>query len=198
LLDSVGSFEALTAKLEQNPDFLRFASESRLRDAELRLERAQSRPNLTLGVGVRRLGESGDAALVAGFSMPLQFYDRNQGRIREAELRREQTDAGKEAALVRVRAVLHSLYRELGATRARFETLRADALPFAQQALEQTQYGYERGRFSYLELATAQQELLGLRVAVIDAAADFHRVLAEVERLTGEPLASDRNQQEKP
>lgn len=197
-LDTVGVFETLAAKLEQNPDFLRFASEARLRDAELRLERAQARPNLTLGIGVRRLGGSGDAALVAGFSMPLQIYDRNQGRIREAELRREQSDAGKEAALVRARAVLYGLYRELTATRARFETLRSEALPFAQQALEQTQYGYGRGRFSYLELATAQQELLGLRVAVIDAASDFHRVLAEIERLTGEPLARDRNQQDTP
>ena len=72
-LESVDSFEALATKLERNPDFLRFASESRLRDAELQLERAQARPNLTLGIGVRRIGESGDGALVAGFSMPLQI-----------------------------------------------------------------------------------------------------------------------------
>ena len=99
---------------------------------------------------------------------------------------------------MRARAVLSSLYRELTVTRARFELLRTDALPSAQQALEQSQYGYDRGRFSYLELATAQQELLGLRSAVIDAASDFHRVLAEIERLTGEPLAGDRNKQDTP
>ena len=54
--------------------------------------------------------------------------------------------------------------------------------------MEQTRYGYDRGRFSYLELATAQQELLDLRAAIIDAAADYHRLLAEIERLTNEKL----------
>ena len=83
---------------------------------------------------------------------------------------------------------MFGLYQELTATRGRVETLRSEALPEAQQALEQTQYGYERGRFSYLELATSQQELLDLRAAIIDAAADYHRVLAEIERLTNAPL----------
>ena len=69
------------------------------------------------------------------------------------------------------------------------ETLRAAALPQAQQALDQTQFGYDRGRFSYLELATAQQELLNLRASVIEAAADYHLTLAEIERLTGEPVS---------
>ncbi len=68
-------------------------------------------------------------------------------------------------------------------------TLRDAVLPQAQQALEQTQYGYERGRFSYLELAVAQRELLELESAAIDAAADSQQMLCEIERLTGQALA---------
>jgi cobalt-zinc-cadmium efflux system outer membrane protein len=56
--------------------------------------------------------------------------------------------------------------------------------------LTQTQYGYERGRFSYLELLTSQQDLLELSEAAVDAAADHHRLVAEVERLTSEPLTT--------
>ena len=33
-----------------------------------------------------------------------------------------------------------------------------------------------------------QQELVSLRAAVIDAAADYHRLTAEIERLTAEPI----------
>ena len=101
---------------------------------------------------------------------------------------RAQTDAQRQAALLRAHATVFGLYQELSATRGRVETLRGDALPEEQKALDQTQYGYERGRFSYLELATAQQELLDLRAAIIDAAADYHRLLAEIERLTNAPL----------
>ena len=68
--------------------------------------------------------------------------------------------------------------------------MRTTVIPQAQAALEQTRYGYERGRFSYLELGTAQQELLEVQKAAIDAAARYHQNLAEIERLTGEPLAN--------
>jgi cobalt-zinc-cadmium efflux system outer membrane protein len=189
-LEPVEPFERLVEHLERNPDFARFASEGRLREAELRLARAQTRPNLTFGAGVRRLNAGSDTALVAGFSMPLPVFDRNQGAIREAEARLAQNGAARRAAFLRARATVFGLYQELMASRNRLQTLRTDALAQAQQALEQTQSGYERGRFSYLELATAQQDVLEIRAATIEAAADAHRVLAEIERLTGEPLAA--------
>jgi len=187
-LRPIRDLEDLLAELERNPDYLRFASEARLRDAELRLARAQARPNIVFGLGMRRLEETNDSALVAGFSIPLPVSDRNQGAIREAEMLLARTDSQRQAALTRAHATVFGLYQELSATRGRVETLRGDALPEAQKALDQTQYGYERGRFSYLELATAQQELLDLRAAIIDAAADYHRLRAEIERLTNAPL----------
>jgi cobalt-zinc-cadmium efflux system outer membrane protein len=81
------------------------------------------------------------------------------------------------------------LHQELNAARLRFETLRDDAVPQAELALEQTRNGYTRGRFSFLELGSVQEELLALRAASIDAAADYHRMLVEIERLTGTALA---------
>lgn len=187
---SSASFQSLLERLERNPDFVRFASEARLRDAELRLARAQARPDITFSLGVRRLEESNDTALVGGFSIPLPVSDRNRGAIREARVRRAQSDAERNAAFTRARAGLFGLYQEISAARLRSETLRSEAVPQAQTALEQTQYGYDRGRFSYLELVTAQEELLALQEAAIDAAADHHRLLAEIERLTSEPLTN--------
>lgn len=189
-LPAVKSFEVLSAQLQGNPDFLRFASEARLRDAELRLERARAKPNLTVSVGVRRFESTDNSAFVAGVSMALPMYDRNQGAIREAEVRREQLRVQSQSALIRADATLFSLYQELVSARTRVDTLRSEAIPQAEAALAQTQNGYERGRFSYLELAVAQQELLGLQGAAIEAAADYHQQLTEIERLTGEPLAA--------
>lgn len=197
-LEPVEPFEALVQKLERNPDFVRFASEARLRDAEVRLAQAQARPNVTFNVGVGQFNETRNTGISAGFSMALPLFDRNQGNIREAQVRRAQTDAQRRAAFLRARTAVYGLYQELNAVRTRLQTLRAQALPKAQQALEQTQNGYERGRFSYLELATAQQELLDVRVAVIEAAASYHSELAEIERLTGEPVAAAPIQQELP
>ena len=85
---------------------------------------------------------------------------------------------------------LYALYREAMAAKERAVALRDQALPQAREALTQTQSGYERGRFSYLELLTSQQDLLELSESAVDAAADHHRLLAEVERLTSEPLTT--------
>ncbi len=190
-LPQVQPLDTLVTRLAASPDFLRFASETRLREAELRLARAQARPDLNVSLGMRHLQASGDVAMVAGFSLALPWSNRNQGAIREAEVRREQSLAGAAAATVRAEAAIFGLYQELQAVQTRVDSLQRLAIPQAQAALEQTRSGYERGRFSYLELAATQQELLGLRSAAIDAAGDFHLLLAEIERLTGRALATN-------
>ncbi|HKU14325.1 MAG TPA: TolC family protein [Steroidobacteraceae bacterium] len=187
-LPPILSLAALAERVESAPDLVRFASDARLKEAELRLARAQARPNLTFSLGVRRFQETNDTGLVAGFSMPLSIADRNQGAISAAQARLRQSAALRQAALLRMRSSLFGLHQEVSATQARVETLRTEALPQAQLALEQTRNGYERGRFSFLELATAQQELLAIEAAAVDAAADYHRLLAELERLTSAAL----------
>jgi cobalt-zinc-cadmium efflux system outer membrane protein len=191
-------FETLQQRIDRNPDFVRFASEARLREAELRLAQAQSRPNLTVGVGLRRFQATNDVGVTLGFSMAIPMFDRNQGAIAQARVRREQTGAQEEAARIRAQAALFALYQQLVANRDRLATLQSEALPEAQAALDQTQTGYERGRFSYLELAVAQQELVSLRSAVIDTATDYYRLTAEIERLTSESLTTATHSQDLP
>ena len=189
-------FEALARRLQDSPDFLTFAAEARLREAQLRLAQAQARPNVQFSAGVRRLQDprnpdTYDTALVAGFTMSLPFSDHNQGAIREAQIRREQIPVNKQAAYVKANATLFALYQELRQARTEALTLHEQILPQAQRALAQTEYGFQRGRFSYLELANAQLELIEVERAAIDAAADHHRLVAEIERLTNEPLTPD-------
>ncbi|MEJ0087374.1 MAG: TolC family protein [Pseudomonadota bacterium] len=179
-------FNAWFEKLARNPELLRFASDTRLRDAQLRLAQAQARPDLSVSIGVRRFQDSGDAALVAAVSMPMAWGNRNQGAIAEARAQRAQSGAEQAAALNRLRSTLFALHSQAEAARETALALRDDAVPQAREALSQTQAGYDVGRFSFLELASAQAELLELQGAAIDAAADHHRLRAELERLTGE------------
>lgn len=189
-LEPLDSFEALQDRMTRNPELTRFASESRLRDAEIRLAQSQARPNLTVGVGLRRFQATGDIGLTAGFSMALPLFDRNQGAIAEARMRRQQTRAQEQATRIRLQAELFALYQQLLSSRDLLSTLQSEALPQARAALDQTQVGYDRGRFSYLELGVAQQDLVSLRASVIEIAADYHRLTAEIERLTAEPIVS--------
>ena len=54
----------------------------------------------------------------------------------------------------------------------------------------ETRYAYERGRYGYLEWVEAQREFIAIRRSLIEAAVNAQVFQAEIERLTGEPLAA--------
>src|SRR3546814_17936323 len=59
-------FDELITRIERNPDFLRFASQARLADADLRLAAPLRRPDVDVGVGLRRLQGSRSEARRVG------------------------------------------------------------------------------------------------------------------------------------
>jgi outer membrane protein, heavy metal efflux system len=189
-LPEVEDFEGLIARLQENPDFLRFASEERLRDAELRLAASQRRSNIELGGGLRRLQATHDTALVATFSIPLFSGRRAESFVAEAAARRDAVGVARDAALMKARAQLYALYRELQEAAASVTVLDATVVPKMEEALKETQYAFERGRYSYLELVDAQREYLDVQRARIEAGAQAHLLAIEIERLTNAPLAT--------
>jgi cobalt-zinc-cadmium efflux system outer membrane protein len=182
-------FETLVTRLAANPDFLRFASEERLRDAELRVAQAQARSDFSVRAGLRVLHETDDEAFVFSVSLPLKTGARARGAIAAAEARREQTTAERDAHRVRAEAQLFELFQELRHSITEAEILRTSALPEMEAALEATRYAFERGRYSYLEWVDAQRELIEVQRALIEASTNAHLYRTEIERLTGEPLA---------
>jgi len=190
-LPQAGTYEDLAARLAANPDFLRFATEARLRDAELRLARAQARPDPALSLGVRRLEPTNDQALVASVSIPLFSRRRSIPVVAEAQANRDLVGADRRVAEVRARTVLFELHRNLQSEIGTAQTLQRDLLPRAEEALSETRYAYERGRYSFIELVDAQREYLDLQGALIEASAQAHTLRAEIERLTREPLGGE-------
>lgn len=193
----LADFSAFAERLQTSPDFTRFASERRLREAEVKLAQAEAVPDLTVGAGVRRLnsgaevgGTGADYGLVASLNLPLPLFNRNQGKIAAAQERVGQSDAERDAALLRTRAVLYGLYQAAAQARRQAEALRSEALDQAEQALTLTQRGFLNGRFSFLELADAQRQVLELRSQAITASADAQRIDAEIERLTAQPIVA--------
>ena len=182
-------FAELVARLAANPDFLRFASEARLRDAELRLAATRRRPDLTLSGGLRRLEATSDQAFVASVSIPLFSGRRAGSYIAEAQANRELVDAERRVAQVKAEAMLYELHRQLVQAVLEANTLKDDILPRSAEALKETEYAYERGRYSYLELVDAQREYLAVQATLIEAAASAHTLRAEIERLTNAPLS---------
>jgi cobalt-zinc-cadmium efflux system outer membrane protein len=183
-------YETLVARLVNTPDFARFTSAERLREAELRVAEAHARSNLAVRAGVRELHETDDEAFVFGVTLPLFSRSRASSRIAEAQALREQTVAEREAHRVKAEAQLFELFQELRHAITESDVLRSSVLPEMEAALEATRVAFERGRYSYLEWVDAQRELVEVERQLIDASVNAHLYRTEIERLTGEALAN--------
>ena len=184
-----GPFPDLFERALESPGIRVFASEERLREAELALVRSQSRSDVRWQLGARYAERPGDAALVAGVSAPLRSGVRNRGEVQAALAARDEVGWQRERALLALRSRLHEAYRlhQHGVTTV--DTLQQEVLPDLREALELTRAAYEQGRYGFVEWQTAQRELLSARQDLVDAATSALLNQALIEQLTAQPLS---------
>lgn len=181
-------FEVLYQLASESPMIQVYASERRLRDAEIQLAKSQSESDIRWQVGARRFEETGDTALVAGVSVPLFAGRRNRGEVQSAIAARDEVAYRRQSALLQLHSLLFEAYHTRQQSIAAVEQLRATVLPDLTRALELTQQAYERGRYSYVEWTAAQRELLSAREALVEAAATALLNQALIEQLTAQSM----------
>ena len=89
---------------------------------------------------------------------------------------------------MRVLTELAATYAELSSAFAEATTLQNDVLPGAQSAFEAFSEGYRQGKFGFLDVLDAQRTLFEARGRYLEALTAYHRAVADMERLIGEPL----------
>lgn len=158
-------------------------------DAQRRaaLASAGMRPSLTAGVR-RYEGGNDDVGLVLGITLPLFAQGRATDEAAIAAARFDQNEAENRSALLRAEDLLFERYQELNHAREAMRLLVTRVLPAREQAVVETQYAFERGRYGYQELSQVLQERAAAQRERIDTAARFHSLLAELERITGETI----------
>ena len=180
--------DELFKEAENNPDILRWAVETKRRQSVLELEQAQAVPDITLTGGLRYINESEDASLVGAFSIPLNFFNRNQGAIRAAKERIEKARLEQAAELIELQAELSSSYQRSLGTQMEIERLQTEILPGADQAYQSAREGYQLGKFNSLDVLDAQRTYFQARVRYIESLTLFHQQWIRLERLIGKPL----------
>lgn len=171
-------------RLAQNPDLTLLGDATRLRAAELRKADAESRPALGWNAGVRQLQETSDTALVLGLSIPLASGTRASGAIQTARAEQDAAQLAEDSAKIQLEARLNQTFSKHQQAWGEVQSLREQILPLMQDASRATANAFEQGRYSSLELAMAQRELLDTRAELISAALRAHQTRIELERLT--------------
>jgi cobalt-zinc-cadmium efflux system outer membrane protein len=185
------SLAAASRQLERNPRLARRDTELTQREAQLKLEQANARPSLTVSGGGRRLNETDDMAFLAGFSIPLPLFDRNQGGIQEARVQINKANDQFAATRLQLNSLLGVAYEELKRAKAQITSYRTSVIPQAEEAYRLTNEGYEMGRSGYLEVLDARRSLVDAQQQYVDALIRYHKAVAEIEGLTGQALPSN-------
>lgn len=162
------------------------ASEVAAARAALDAQLAERRLDPAVGLGVRHIRETGDVGLVAGLSMPLQVFDRNQGNIAAARSAVAAAEARQRAALVGVTSRGRNAIAAVEAAQRRVSALRRAALPEAREALRLAQLSYAEGRSTLVELLDAQNAYLSTQATLTEAELELARATAELGRIAAQ------------
>ena len=167
--------------------------EVRLADAErmaaeavVREQIAETRLDPAVGVGVRHVRETGDFGLVAGISMPLRLFDRNQGSIAAARADLAAVEARRANTLATTTARARNGIAAVEAAERRVDALQNSALPEAAEALRLAVRSYEEGRANLLELIDAQDAYTSTQKALTQARLELALATAELGRLAAQ------------
>ncbi|MDP3940309.1 MAG: TolC family protein [Deltaproteobacteria bacterium] len=183
--------EKLRNRLQRSPELARWQREVARREAVVEREKAKRFPDVTALAGARRLSELDENAFIAGLKVPLPLFNRNQGAIAAARGNLRKAQKEQAAAEARLHADLDTAYRELIARRDEVEGLRSDLIPGAREAYEAVREGYLLGLFRNVDVLDAQRRLSELSLRELEALQAYHVAKADIERLTGTPLAGE-------
>jgi cobalt-zinc-cadmium efflux system outer membrane protein len=142
-LDSAIPFDRLFEQVQQNPQIEFFATQARVRDAEVRLARTEQVADVTWSVGIRRDEGVDSTAFMAGVSIPLFSQQRAEGKIEAALAARNEITYQRQDLLLQLHSQLYRAY--LGREQAIETTykLQQTIIPKLMESLKQTQTGYQ-------------------------------------------------------
>lgn len=161
-------------------------AETQAAEAQLQLQLAERRIDPAVGLGVRHVRETGDVGLVAGFSMPLRLFDRNQGNIEAARSAVAAARARRAYAMTSATARGRNAIGTVEAAERRVIALEEGASPEAAEALRLAQIAYREGRASLLEVLDAQDAYTAAQAALTEARLELAIATAELGRIAAQ------------
>ncbi len=136
--------------------------------ARVDLARAERIPDVTIDLFYRRLEASNRNAVDVGLVVPLPLFDRNQGRIREAEAERRAAEARarttRDEAIRRVREA----HAKLSEAVVHVRLVRDELLPKAAVVSRAAETRYSAGDLSLADVIPIRREAAAARLAYLE------------------------------
>jgi cobalt-zinc-cadmium efflux system outer membrane protein len=171
--------------VEGSPSLLVLGAEYEAAEHALRREVRAQYPDITVGPGASR--DQGEWRALAGVSLPIPLWNRNQGGVARAAAERDVARAVFEARLEELEIELAQARAAHEAARARRESLERDLIPLADEQGRDARRVAELGGVSTLLLLDTLERETGAREQLIAARLDESLSAVRAGALLGPP-----------
>ena len=181
--------ELRATALDSRPDLRALRLDQERAAAELRLQMAQAKPDLTVGAEYRRQQVNAQSNSLGFFvSAPLQLFNRNQGEI--ARARQEQRQGGLRVYALElvVAGEVENAYNRFQTAQGLLQAIRGQLLEGARDVREITDYSYQRGEATLLQLLDAQRAYNDTMQDYNEARAEYARSLYLLDAVSGKAV----------
>ncbi len=168
------------------PTLMRLDAEVERVLAGAALARAQDVADITLGAGYKHEAADDISTFVLSASMPLNFNRRGRAEYAAGLIHADAVLATRAEARRRLQQELDTLRERHKGAVMEVNLTRDNLLPKAEQAYAISREGYEAGRFSWLELISAQQHLAEIKIRYIESLLTVHRIEGELSKFRKE------------
>jgi len=188
----LGRVSLLQAEIDSTRTVIGLDRQSAILRAEQSLAGAEARPSITLSGGYKRLEANNSNSLILGVSLPLPFFNRNQGTRESLEAELRSLDYEIDRARLETISGLRSNSLKLEQLVKRHYDLDSLLLPTAEEAYKTLQSAYKAGRVPYTQLLEAQRSLNELHFEHNNMLLEIHEQIITLEALTGVTLRIDK------
>ena len=160
--------------------------------AEIKLARAEKWEDWTVGFDYSRsvgkfgapIGTKEDNFLGVGVSIPLPLWNRNQGRISEAQASQQRAEAELKALDLRIAAETQTAENQIRRLLGILRQYREDSIKLAEENVTLLQKGYADGLVSITAVIQAQQQSTELRLNYLETLTEFERAFTDWQTAT--------------
>jgi outer membrane protein, heavy metal efflux system len=187
--------------LEQRPDLRSLFAKVQADQAEVTLACKNYYPDLEVfgryDTFWQPADTQGDLRGQVGVNVNVPLYKgRLNAAVQEAVFRVRQRRAEYEQRRVDIQFEVASAYEELEDSRQSLQLYADKLIPAAEQNVAAARSNYDVSKATFLDLATAQRQLITLRVERETTLATYHKRLAELTRVTGGLNGTNRDSAE--
>jgi cobalt-zinc-cadmium efflux system outer membrane protein len=154
--------------------------------ANLELQKAQAAIDLNVSLDLFR--SQSITYTGASLSLPLKFFDRNQGEIEKAEVRLQQSSEQTKAVELQFFADLLTAWYDASSKRDALKTLNESVVSRSEDVRATVEYSYLHGGTSLLDLLDALRTQNEVTLNYIDVLASYKKSLVTLNFIIGKDM----------